>query len=123
MFMDFVLVAADQIANQAAKLKYMFGGEAKVPLTITTTGGAGLSAAAQHSQSLEALFCHIPGIKVVCPSTPYDVKGLMSACDPRRQPHAVRAAQADARRAWRGARGALPGAARRRQRHAREAPT
>ena len=79
MFMDFVLVAADQIANQAAKLKYMFGGDAKVPLTITTCGGAGLSAAAQHSQSLEALFCHIPGIKVICPSTPYDVKGLMSS--------------------------------------------
>ncbi len=79
MFMDFVLVAADQIANQAAKLKYMFGGEARLPLTITTVGGAGLSAAAQHSQSLEALFCHIPGIKVVYPSNPYDVKGLMSA--------------------------------------------
>lgn len=79
MFMDFVLVAADQIANQAAKLKYMFGGDAKLPLTITTTGGAGLSAAAQHSQSLEALFCHIPGIKVVYPSNAYDVKGLMAA--------------------------------------------
>jgi pyruvate/2-oxoglutarate/acetoin dehydrogenase E1 component len=79
MFMDFTLVAADQIANQAAKLKYMFGGEAKLPLTITTTGGAGLSAAAQHSQSLEALFCHIPGIKVVYPSTAHDVKGLMAA--------------------------------------------
>jgi pyruvate dehydrogenase E1 component beta subunit len=79
MFMDFVLVAADQIANQAAKLKYMFGGAATMPLTITTTGGAGLSAAAQHSQSLEALFCHIPGIKVVYPSNPFDVKGLMSA--------------------------------------------
>ncbi len=79
MFMDFVLVAADQIANQAAKLKYMFGGQAKLPLTITTVGGAGLSAAAQHSQSLEALFCHIPGIKVVFPSNPYDVKGLMAA--------------------------------------------
>lgn len=79
MFMDFTLVAADQIANQAAKLKYMFGGDAKLPLTITTTGGAGLSAAAQHSQSLEALFCHIPGLKVVYPSSPYDVKGLMAA--------------------------------------------
>jgi pyruvate dehydrogenase E1 component beta subunit len=79
MFMDFVLVAADQIVNQAAKLKYMFGGEAKVPLTITTIGGAGLSAAAQHSQSLEALFCHIPGLKVVIPSNPYDAKGLMAA--------------------------------------------
>lgn len=79
MFMDFVLVAMDQIANQAAKLKYMFGGDAKLPLTITTSGGGGLSAAAQHSQSLEALFCHIPGIKVVYPSNPYDVKGLMAA--------------------------------------------
>jgi len=79
MFMDFTLVAADQIANQAAKLKYMFGGDATLPLTITTTGGAGLSAAAQHSQSLEALFCHIPGIKVVYPSNAYDVKGLMAA--------------------------------------------
>jgi pyruvate dehydrogenase E1 component beta subunit len=79
MFMDFTLVAADQIANQAAKLKYMFGGDARLPLTITTTGGAGLSAAAQHSQSLEALFCHIPGIKVVYPSNAYDVKGLMAA--------------------------------------------
>ena len=79
MFMDFVLVAADQIANQAAKLKYMFGGDARLPLTITTTGGAGLSAAAQHSQSLEALFCHIPGIKVVYPSNAHDVKGLMAA--------------------------------------------
>ena len=79
MFMDFTLVAADQIVNQAAKLKYMFGGDATLPLTITTTGGAGLSAAAQHSQSLEALFCHIPGIKVVYPSNAYDVKGLMAA--------------------------------------------
>ena len=80
MFMDFSLVAADQIVNQAAKLKYMFGGTATMPLTITTAGGAGLSAAAQHSQSLEALFCHIPGLKVVVPSTPYDAKGLMSSC-------------------------------------------
>jgi acetoin:2,6-dichlorophenolindophenol oxidoreductase subunit beta len=80
MFMDFTMVAADQLVNQAAKLKYMFGGEAKLPLTITTTGGAGLSAAAQHSQSLEAMFCHIPGLKVVYPSNPYDVKGLMSSC-------------------------------------------
>ena len=80
MFMDFSLVAADQIINQAAKLKYMFGGTAKMPLTITTAGGAGLSAAAQHSQSLEALFCHIPGLKVVYPSNAYDVKGLMASC-------------------------------------------
>jgi pyruvate/2-oxoglutarate/acetoin dehydrogenase E1 component len=77
MFMDFVLVSMDQIANQAAKLKYMFGGNAKLPMTITTNGGGGLSAAAQHSQSLEAMLCHVPGLKVVMPSTPYDVKGLL----------------------------------------------
>lgn len=80
MFMDFVCVAMDQIVNQAAKLKYMFGGEATMPLTITTAAGAGLSAAAQHSQSLEALLCHIPGLKVVYPSNPYDMKGLMVSC-------------------------------------------
>jgi pyruvate dehydrogenase E1 component beta subunit len=80
MFMDFICVALDQIVNQAAKLKYMFGGTATLPMTITTAGGAGLSAAAQHSQSLEALLCHIPGLKVVYPSNPYDAKGLMTAC-------------------------------------------
>ena len=80
MFMDFICVALDQIVNQAAKLKYMFGGDAVLPLTITTAGGGGLSAAAQHSQSLEALLCHIPGLKVVMPSNPYDMKGLMTAC-------------------------------------------
>ena len=79
MFMDFVLVSMDQIANQAAKLKYMFGGNATLPLTITTNGGGGLSAAAQHSQSLEAMLCHVPGLKVVMPSTPYDMKGLLVA--------------------------------------------
>ncbi len=80
MFMDFICVAFDQIVNQAAKIKYMFGGAATVPLTITTGGGGGLSAAGQHSQSLEALLCHIPGLKVVHPSNPYDMKGLMTAC-------------------------------------------
>lgn len=79
MFMDFALVSMDQIANQAAKLKYMFGGKAKLPMTITTAGGAGLSAAAQHSQSLEAMLCHVPGLKVVMPSTPHDIKGLLVA--------------------------------------------
>ncbi len=80
MFMDFMCVALDQIVNQAAKLKYMFGGGAVVPLTITTAGGGGLSAGAQHSQSLEAILCHIPGLKVVYPSNAYDMKGLMTAC-------------------------------------------
>jgi pyruvate/2-oxoglutarate/acetoin dehydrogenase E1 component len=80
MFMDFILVAMDQIANQAAKLKYMFGGKATLPLTITTSAGAGLSAAAQHSQSLEAMLCHMPGLKVVMPSNAYDAKGLLVSC-------------------------------------------
>ncbi|MEM7093543.1 MAG: alpha-ketoacid dehydrogenase subunit beta [Actinomycetota bacterium] len=79
MFMDFVLVAMDQIVNQAAKLKYMFGGNTSLPMTITTNAGAGLSAAAQHSQSLEALLCHVPGLKVVMPSNSHDVKGLLTA--------------------------------------------
>ena len=77
MFMDFVGVAMDQIFNQAAKMKYMFGGAVSVPLTITTAGGAGMSAAAQHSQSLEAWLAHIPGLKVALPATPYDAKGLI----------------------------------------------
>jgi acetoin:2,6-dichlorophenolindophenol oxidoreductase subunit beta len=79
MFMDFIACAMDQIVNQAAKMKYMFGGKAVLPLTITTSGGGGLSAGAQHSQSLEAWLCHIPGLKVVYPSNAYDMKGLMAA--------------------------------------------
>ena len=79
MFMDFIMVAMDQIANQAAKLKYMFGGKTSLPLTITTNAGAGLSAAAQHSQSLESMLAHVPGLKVVMPSNPYDAKGLLVA--------------------------------------------
>lgn len=79
MFMDFVGVAMDQIVNQAAKMKYMFGGKARLPLTITTFAGAGLGAAAQHSQSLEAWLCHVPGLKVAMPATPYDMKGLMTS--------------------------------------------
>ncbi len=79
MFMDFIACAMDQIVNQAAKMKYMFGGKAVLPLTITTSGGGGLSAAAQHSQSLEAWLCHVPGLKVVYPSNAYDMKGLMAA--------------------------------------------
>lgn len=79
MFFDFIGVALDQLYNQAAKLKYMFGGDVKVPLTLTTAGGAGMSAGPQHSQSLEAWLAHVPGLKVVLPSSPYDVKGLMVA--------------------------------------------
>ena len=77
MFMDFVGVAMDQIFNQAAKMKYMFGGNVSVPLTITTAGGAGMSAAAQHSQSLEAWLAHVPGLKVAMPASAYDAKGLI----------------------------------------------
>lgn len=80
MFMDFMGIAMDQIVNQAAKMKYMFGGKATLPLTIHTMAGAGMSMAAQHSQSLEAWLCHIPGLKVVMPSGPYEAKGLMLSC-------------------------------------------
>jgi len=79
MFFDFIGVCLDQLYNQAAKLKYMFGGDVTVPLTLTTAGGAGLSAGPQHSQSLEAWLAHVPGLKVVLPSSPYDAKGLTVA--------------------------------------------
>lgn len=78
-FSDFITHCMDQLVNQAAKLRYMFGGEAEVPLVVRTPGGAGTGAAAQHSQSLEAWFIHVPGLKVVMPSTPYDAKGLLLA--------------------------------------------
>ncbi|WP_322053830.1 alpha-ketoacid dehydrogenase subunit beta [Paraburkholderia bannensis] len=77
MFIDFMGVCFDQIFNQAAKFRYMFGGKAVTPVVIRTMCGAGLRAAAQHSQMLTSLFTHIPGLKVVCPATPYDAKGLM----------------------------------------------
>lgn len=77
MFNDFIGSCLDEVMNQAAKFHYMFGGKAKVPLTIRTIDGAGFNAAAQHSQSLYALFTHIPGLKVVIPSNPYDMKGLL----------------------------------------------
>jgi pyruvate dehydrogenase E1 component beta subunit len=79
MFMDFTTFATDQLVNQAAKIRYMFGGKAKVPMVLRTPAGAGTGAAAQHSQSLEVWFTHIPGLKVVMPSTPYDAKGLLKS--------------------------------------------
>lgn len=79
MFMDFTTIAMDQLVNQAAKIRFMFGGKAKVPLVLRTPAGCGTGAAAHHSQSLEAWFVHVPGLKVVMPSTPYDVKGLLLA--------------------------------------------
>lgn len=78
-FSDFITHSMDQLVNQAAKLRYMFGGKAEVPLVLRTPGGAGTGAAAQHSQSLEAWFIHVPGLKVVMPSTPYDAKGMLLA--------------------------------------------
>ena len=77
MFVDFAGCCLDQILNQAAKFRYMFGGKAATPLVIRTMVGAGLRAAAQHSQMLTSLWTHIPGLKVVCPSSPYDAKGLL----------------------------------------------
>jgi acetoin:2,6-dichlorophenolindophenol oxidoreductase subunit beta len=77
MFIDFMGVCFDQIYNQAAKFRYMFGGKAVTPVVIRTMWGAGLRAAAQHSQSLLSVFTHVPGLKVAAPSTPYDAKGLL----------------------------------------------
>jgi len=77
MFGDLSALAMDQIANQAAKLTYMFGGQTKVPLVIRMPFGAGVNIAAHHSQSLEAWFMHVPGLKIAMPSTPYDAKGLL----------------------------------------------
>jgi pyruvate/2-oxoglutarate/acetoin dehydrogenase E1 component len=79
MFMDFAWVAADQIWNQAAKMRQMSGGQVSVPLVIRTQQGGGRGNAAQHSQNLEAQFTHIPGIKVALPATPYDAKGLLKS--------------------------------------------
>lgn len=79
MYIDFSTIAMDQIVNQIAKVRYMFGGKAKASLVIRTQGGAGRSSAAHHAQSLEAWYTHIPGLKVVMPSTPYDVKGLIKS--------------------------------------------
>ena len=79
MFMDFITVGMDQLVNQAAKIHYMYGGKAKVPLVVRAPVGSGTGAAAQHSQSLEALLCHVPGFKVVMPSTSQDALGLMKS--------------------------------------------
>ncbi len=78
-FADFVTTGMDEIANQMAKIRYMFGGQAKIPMVLWAPDGGGLSAAAQHSQSLESWFVHTPGLKVVVPSAPSDVKGLLKS--------------------------------------------
>lgn len=79
MFSDFVAVAMDAIVNQAAKQRFMLGGQVKIPMVLRTPTGSGSGAAAQHSQSLETWFCHVPGLKVVMPATPYDAKGLLKS--------------------------------------------
>ncbi|MBL8045214.1 MAG: alpha-ketoacid dehydrogenase subunit beta [Anaerolineales bacterium] len=76
-FMDFITISMEQLVLQAAKIRFMFGGKATVPMVLRTPGGSGTGAAAQHSEMLENWFVHIPGLKVVMPSTPYDVKGLL----------------------------------------------
>lgn len=77
MFMDFITLAMDALVNQAAKARFMFGGQRGVPLVLRTPHGGGLSAGPQHSQCLEAWLCHVPGLKVVCPATPADAYGLL----------------------------------------------
>jgi len=79
MYIDFSGLAIDQIVNQAAQNRFMFGGQARVPLVVRTQGGSGRGNAAQHSKSLEAWFTHVAGLKVVMPSTPADAKGLLAA--------------------------------------------
>jgi acetoin:2,6-dichlorophenolindophenol oxidoreductase subunit beta len=79
MFSDFLTLAMEQLVNQAAKNRFQFGGQTTVPMVLRTAGGSGTGAAEQHSQSLEAWVCHVPGLKVVIPSTPYDAKGLLKA--------------------------------------------
>lgn len=79
MFSDFVTIAMDQLVNQGAKVRFMFGGHGSVPMVLRLPEGSGYGAAAQHSQSLSSWFLHVPGLKVVAPSTPYDAKGLMKS--------------------------------------------
>ncbi len=79
MFSDFITLAMEQLVNQAAKNRFQFGGQGSVPMVLRAPGGSGTGAAAQHSQSLEAWVAHVPGLKVVIPSTPYDAKGLLKA--------------------------------------------
>jgi len=80
MYADFLTLAMDQLVNTAAKNRYMFGGRTKVPMVLRTEGGAGRGIAAQHSQSTEAWFNHVPGLYLVMPATPYDAKGLLRTC-------------------------------------------
>ena len=87
MFGDFITLVMDQLVNQAAKMRYMTGGQVQVPITVRATMGGGRSSGAQHSQSWHAWFAHVPGLKVVVPSTPYDAKGLLKTA--LREPNPV----------------------------------
>ena len=118
MYVDFVGLAMDQIANQMAKVRYMTGGQVTVPMVLRTQGGTGRSAGAQHSQSLESWLAHVPGLRVVMPATPADAKGLLKTADPQRRPGGVHRAQGAVRDERRGARRRVPGAVRRGQHRA-----
>ena len=85
MFVDFVGVCLEQLYNAAAKIHYMSGGQFAMPITVRTAGGS-IGVAAQHSQCLWGMLAHLPGLKVVTPSNPYDYRGLLVECDPRRRP-------------------------------------
>ncbi len=89
MYMDFTPMAMDQIVSQAAKWRYMTGGQVTVPLTIRTQGGAGWQSGAQHATMVEAWFTHVPGLKVVMPSQPDDAQAAAQGRDPRREPGAL----------------------------------
>ena len=119
MFVDFMGVCFDQIFNQAAKFRYMFGGKAVTPLVIRTMYGAGFRAASQHSQCLYPIFTHIPGLKVVLPSQRLRGQGPADPGDPRRRPGDLLRAQGDVRRGGRGAGRGLRHPVRRGQRHPR----
>ena len=88
--MDFLMLAMNQLVNVAAKSRYMYGGRVDVPLVVRSMIGKSWGQGAQHSQGLHSFFMHVPGLKVVAPTTPYDAKGCLIAADPRRQPGAVR---------------------------------
>ena len=112
MYLDFLGVCFDQILNQAAKMRFMTGGKARMGLTIRTQFGGGRSSGSQHSQSLEALLAHVPGLTVVMPSTPADTYGLLRAAIARPEPGRVHREQAAVRRQGPEAAGRLHRAAR-----------
>ena len=123
MFGDFLTLVMDQLANQAAKAHYMSGGKLTVPLVLRTTLGATRRSAAQHSQSLQAWVAHVPGLKVVLPSTPYDAKGLLKSAIRDDNPVVFIEDKMDWRVTGEVPEGEYTDAARRRRREARRATT